>query len=74
MIKKMTASMMPTHGNAVVIQVENGMVSGVYATNPEMDVEILDLDTTDGDAEVDLKRRRQEIEERIEKGELHSLY
>lgn len=58
---------------SVVIEVKDGRVDGVYSPDPELDIDILDLDTTDVEAEEDLMARHMEIMEQCEKGKLHSL-
>ena len=40
----------------VVVEIENGLVEGIYSTDPDVDVCILDMDTSDTE-------RREELEE-----------
>lgn len=58
---------------SVVIEVKEGRVEGVYSPDPELDIDILDLDTTDIEEEEDLMARHLELMEQCERGELHSL-
>lgn len=58
---------------SIIVEVEDGRVCEVYSTDPELDVEILDLDTTDAEQADELMAQHQELLERFEKGELHSL-
>lgn len=58
---------------SVVIVVKEGRVEGAYSPDPELDIDILDLDTSDIEAEENLIARHLEIMEQCEKGELYSL-
>jgi len=58
---------------SIIVEVKDGRVDGVYSADPELDIDILDLDTTDIEAEEDLMTRHMEIMEQCEKGELHSI-
>lgn len=59
--------------SSVIIEVEDGRVCEVYSTDPELDVEILDLGTTDAEQADELMAQHEEIFERFKRGELHSL-
>lgn len=57
--------------NDVVVEVEGGCVTGVYATMEDTSVEILDHDCSDGeDALRDIEEHESEVRRRIESGEL----
>lgn len=50
----------------IVIVVEKGMVQSVYGTHPyQTDIEILDLDCTDPDAELLVHERQQIVEQNL---------
>ena len=62
-------------GNDVVVEVEGGCVTGVYATMEDTSVEILDHDCSDGeDALRDTEEHESEVRRRIESGELKPVF
>ena len=58
----------------VVILVERGVVTGVYASNDKLSVEVLDTDTDDGERALQAEEDRRELQSRIDVGELHDVY
>lgn len=58
----------------VVILVERGVVTGVYASNEKLSVEVLDTDTDDGERALEVEEERRELQRRIDAGELHDVY
>ena len=46
----------------ICIIVEDGMVQAVYSTSKDIDVEVIDLDTTDWKEEEELRQRVDQIE------------
>ena len=46
----------------ICIIVEDGMVQTVYSTSKDIDVEVIDLDTTDWKEEEELRQRVDQIE------------
>lgn len=59
--------------SSIVIEVKDGRVNGVYSTDQELDIDVLDLDVTDVEEERELMDCHREIMERCERGELHSI-
>lgn len=57
-----------------VILVEQGIVTGVYASNEKLSVEVLDTDTDDGERALEVEEERRELQRRIDAGELHDVY
>ena len=52
----------------IAVVIKDGMVSDVYGNNPNrMDVEIIDLDTTDPDEERVLRDRLQVVQQYLTK-------
>ena len=41
----------------VVVEIENGLVEGIYSTDPDVEVSILDMDTSDTERYEDPKER-----------------
>ncbi len=58
----------------VVITVEGGRVSAVYASRKDaVSVEVIDTDTDDCDREAEIRDEIRELEKRIAAGELHQI-
>ena len=58
----------------MIVIVEGGMVTAVYADSKEVLVNVLDMDTQDSDLLDELDAQRGEIQERAEKGELYDVW
>lgn len=66
---------LPPEQCEVVITVEDGRVSGAYASNKDaVSVEIIDADTDDTDREAEIRDEMQELEKRVSAGELHQIW
>ncbi len=57
----------------VIVVVEDGRVSEVYSTAKNVDVSVLDMDTTDVDEMTSLMEEQKELKARIEAGELYDI-
>ena len=60
-------------GGEFVVVVEDGMVIGVYSTQENANVSILDMDTTDPESRKELEKEREALQVRIDAGELHDV-
>ena len=58
----------------IVILVENGMVSEVFAETSRVSVEVLDLDTDDSDRCAEIEYAKKRLNEEIRTGRLVSVY
>lgn len=63
-----------TKGVDVVVLVEDGRVQGVYASDEKTCVSVLDMDTDQPEVYEELKKEREELQARIDAGELHDVY
>lgn len=54
----------------VIIHIEDGMVNDVYSDNPNIDLEIIDMDTQDWDMKNDNKQQLAEIKSQVYRQEL----
>lgn len=61
------------NGAVVVVEVETGMVTGVYSNRIDTSVEILDHDCQNQDEIEEIERRSKELAQRIASGELKSV-
>lgn len=57
----------------VVIEIENGLVEGIYSTDPDVEVCILDMDTSDTERREELETERSDLHRRVKAGDLVSL-
>lgn len=57
----------------VVVVVEDGRVTEVYATSKSISVTVLDMDTTDADEMTSLEEQKKDLQARIDAGELHDI-
>lgn len=60
------------NGAVVAVEVETGMVTGVYSNRIDTSVEILDHDCQNQDEIEEIERRSKELTQRIASGELKS--
>ena len=57
----------------VVVEIENGLVEGIYSTDPDVDVCILDMDTSDTERREELEEERSGLHRRVKAGNFVSL-
>ena len=65
----------------VVVEIENGLVEGIYSTDPDVEVCILDrdpvlipdMDTSDTERREELETERSDLHRRVKAGDLVSL-
>lgn len=57
----------------VVVEIENGLVEGIYSTDPDVEVSILDMDTSDVERYEELEEERSHLYRRVKAGDLGSL-
>lgn len=58
----------------VIIVVERGMVTDVYASDKKISVAVLDTDTDDADRYEEIEEERKSLQARIDAGELHNVW
>jgi hypothetical protein len=54
----------------VIVHIEDGMVNDVYSDNPNIDLEIIDMDTQDWDVKGSNKQQLAEIKGKVYRQEL----
>lgn len=54
----------------VIVHIEDGMVNDVYSDNPNIDLEIIDMDTQDWDTKGSNKQHLAEIKGKVYRQEL----
>lgn len=64
----------PPEAVEVAVLVEGGLVQGVYASNGNTNVTVLDMDTDRPEVSEELEKEREELQTRIDSGELHQIY
>lgn len=57
----------------VVVEIENGLVEGIYSNAPDVEVSILDMDTSDAERYAELEEERSRLYRRVKAGDLVSL-
>ena len=57
----------------VVVEIENGLVEGIYSTDPDVEVSILDMDTSETERYEELEKERSGLHRRVKAGDLVSL-
>lgn len=64
----------PAKPAEVAVVVEGGLVQGVYASDEKTCVSVLDMDTSDLEVYEELEKEQEELQTRIDAGELHQIY
>ena len=54
----------------IIVHIEDGMVNDVYSDNPNIDLEIIDMDTQDWDIKASNKQQLANIKGKLYKDEL----
>lgn len=58
----------------VVIIVKDGLVSEVLSTDPDIDVEVIDMDTNDPEVRDEIDKRLDEVGMLAQQGDLNTIY